>query len=160
QPNWWPRSTRWPPPRPALTRRAARSARSRQISGSGDAGPWALRANRSWCWRGEPKGEAAGAPCSGRGAEQAGDGRVTGDTPAVGGELVGAEAVPVALDHQLAAAVAVGALACGVVGVAGVGVADAVVKGDAPGPGQRGRWRGRAVAHLEVGVEGGEVHRH
>src|SRR5262249_11595087 len=83
-----------------------------------------------------------------------------GCAPAVAGEPVGTEAVPVTLNHQLVALTAVGALARGVVDVAGVGVADAVVQGDPPGPGQRHRWRGRPVAHLEVGVEGGEVHRH
>src|SRR5215470_2348579 len=117
RPRFAPRSTRLPRPRLASMRRAARSARSRQTSA------------------GEPDGQAPWSPCSGRGAEHAGHRRITVHAPALGGEPVGAQAVPVALDHQLAAVVAVGALACGVVGVAGVGVADAVGKGDAPGPG-------------------------
>lgn len=71
--------------------------------------------------RGEPDRQALWSPCSGRGVEHAGHGRVTVRAPAVGGEPVGAQAVPVAFDHNLAAVVAVGALACGVVDVAGVG---------------------------------------
>src|SRR5215467_6736124 len=91
-------------------------------------------------WWGELDGQAAWSPGSGRGVEHAGDRRAAVRAPALGGELVGAQAVPVALDQQLAAVVAVGALAGGVAGVAGVGVTDAVVQGDVPGPGQRGRW--------------------
>src|SRR6516165_9976214 len=75
-------------------------------------------------WRGEPDGQAAWSPGPRRGGEHSGDGRAAVDAPALGGEPVGAQAVPVALDHHLGAVVAVGALARGVVGVAGVGVAD------------------------------------
>src|SRR5437667_158558 len=77
--------------------------------------------------------------------EHARHARAAACAPAVAGEPVGTEAVPVTLDHQLAAPTAAGALARGVVDVAGVSVTDAVVQGDPPGPGQRRPWRGWPV---------------
>ena len=78
--------------------------------------------------------------------EHPGQGRITVRAPAVAGQTPGAQPVPVALDQQRAALVAAGALALRIVHVAGVGVAQAVIQGDAPGPGQRrrGRAAGRA----------------
>ncbi len=56
--------------------------------------------------------------------------------------------------------VAAGAPAVEVAHVARVGVAHAVVHRDPTRPGEGRGWRGSAVEHPVVGVEGGEVHRH
>ena len=80
--------------------------------------------------RGQPDGQPPLPPVSRRAVEHTGQARVAARAPAVAGEPVGAQPVPVALDHKLATPVAVGALARGVVHVAGVGVANAVAEGD------------------------------
>src|SRR5579875_915016 len=69
-----------------------------------------------------------------RTVEHAGQPGAAVQAPAVAGEPPGTQPVPVAFDHQRAASVAARALALGVVDVAGVGVSDAVVHCDAPGP--------------------------
>src|SRR5262249_59510808 len=90
---------------------------------------------RSWRRsRGQPHRLPPWPPGSRWPVEHARHARAAGCAPAVAGEPVSAQAVPVTLDHQLVALTAVGALARGVVDVAGVGVADAVVQGDPPGP--------------------------
>src|SRR5215831_14043827 len=85
----------------------------------------------------QPHRPPPGPPGAGGTVEHPRDAGVTACAPAIAGETAGAQPVPVALDHTLAAPVAVRALARGVVDVAGVGVADAVAEGDAAGPGQR-----------------------
>src|SRR5215831_11211677 len=96
----------------------------------------------------DPYRQPPGSPGSRRAVEHPRQGGAAVRAAAIAGEPPGAQPVPVALDHQFAALAAAGALAARVVDVAGVGVADAVVPGDAPGPGQCRRRRGRPVPHL------------
>src|SRR5262249_5322223 len=76
------------------------------------------------------------------------------------GQMPSAELVPVASDQQRLAAVAIGALAFRVANVAGADVTQTGLDADAARHAQR-RWRRRRlVAHLPVGMKGGEVQRH
>ena len=100
--------------------------------------------------------QAARAPGSGLVFEDAGAGGSAPGAVAVF-EVPADDVVPVALDEGFAAVVAEGGVAFGIVDVAGVGVADAVLHGDAAGLAQGFGRRGGYVAHFPVGVEGGEV---
>src|SRR5437764_1249213 len=103
---------------------------------------------------------AAAAPATGGPVEPAGNGAAAAGALAVISKFVTADGVPVPVDNRCAAAGAGGAPAVWVVDVAGVDEAQPVLLGNPAGPGQRGRGGRQHVAHLEGGVEGGEVHRH
>src|ERR1700720_664914 len=73
---------------------------------------------------------------------------------------IAADRVPVADDERRAAARTPGRLALGIVDVTDVAEPDATLARDQPCPRERARRGARAVGHLEVGMEGGEVQRH
>jgi len=91
--------------------------------------------------------------------EAAGD-RAAAVPATVAPEMIGPEGIPVALDDQLAAVRAVGALVRLVVDVADVDVLQPLVPGRDVGPQERLVGRRRHVEHAEVGVERREVQRH
>src|SRR5688572_17733415 len=106
---------------------------------------------------GEPDREPPRPPCAGIAVEDAGDGGAAGRAVPVTGQVVPAEAVPVAFDEQRAAAGAGGAPTVAVVDVAGVDVVQPVGQGDAACSAERLRWCREPVDKLVVGMEGGEV---
>src|SRR5947209_4957712 len=103
---------------------------------------------------------AAAAPATGGPIEPAGNGAAAAGALAVISKFVTADGVPVPVDNRCAAAGAGGAPAVWVMDVAGVDEAQPVLLGDPSGPGERVRRCWLYVTHLEVGVKGGEVHRH
>src|SRR5258706_9091916 len=92
--------------------------------------------------------------------EDAGAGRATFVTAAVCGEIPRSEIVPVAADEDIAAAVAIGALAYAVVDVAGIHVTKASLERDAPRPLERLRRGTEGIQPLPLPVKSRERQPH
>src|ERR1700704_3821774 len=71
-----------------------------------------------------------------------------------------AERVPIAFDETGAALMAIGALPSDIVNIADIGVANALLHGDAARHGQCRLRRARFVEHAIIRVESGEVQGH
>ena len=108
----------------------------------------------------QPHRQALSAPTAGLFFEYPGAHRATACAAPPGVKVPTPEHVPVALYEQLAAGVTVSAATLAIVHVTGVDVAHARLHGGAARTLQGRARRGRIVHHLEVGVEGGEMHRH
>src|SRR5712692_2393092 len=101
---------------------------------------------------GEANRNAAGTEGLREPFEAPGDRSAAGFAPAVVGDPVVEDAVPVARDCSVAAVRAVGAAALGVVHVACIHVAQAVPQRDIARPRQGRGGRGRHIGHLVVGM--------
>src|SRR5208337_4540233 len=100
------------------------------------------------------------APAARRVVEDAGASGTAALAAAVAGQVPGRDLVPVPTDHARPASVAIGALRCLVVNVAGVYMADAHATGNAPRRRERRRRGRRPAEHLPVGMKGREMERH
>jgi hypothetical protein len=87
----------------------------------------------------------APAPSSGHGLEHAGARRSAAPATAVGREIPAGEVVPITFDQRSIAGMAIRALAGGIVNVAGIDVAQAVLLADVPCHAQRSRRRRRRL---------------
>jgi len=100
------------------------------------------------------------APAARRVVEDAGASGAAALAAAVARKVPGRDLIPAPTDHARPASVAIGALRCLVVNVAGVYVAEAHAAGNVPRRHERRRRGRRPVEHLPVGVEGREMERH
>src|SRR5436190_18622462 len=92
--------------------------------------------------------------------EDARAGRSAARATAIDGDIPPGEVIPITLDQRGAALMTIGALAGGIVDVAGIDVAQAVLAADAPRHAQRGGWGRRLLAHLPVRMKCGEMQGH